>query len=48
MFNKVARAVAVALTVLGLAFGSVQVTNAFTANATIADSYGQKGDWDPG
>lgn len=48
MFNKVARAVAVALTVFGLAFGSVQVSNAFTANATIADSYGQKGDWDPG
>ncbi len=48
MSSKVARAFAIALTVFGLAFGSVQVSNAFTANATVADSYGQRGDWDPG
>ena len=48
MFHKVARAFTIALTVFGLAFGSVQVTNAFTAEATVADSHGQRGDWDPG
>lgn len=48
MSGKLVRAFAIALTVFGLAFGSVQVSNTFTADATIADSYGQRGDWDPG
>mgnify|MGYP001044974666 CR=1 FL=1 len=48
MFNKLARVFAVSLTVLGLAFGSVPVSNAFTADAVVADSLGQRGEWDPG
>ncbi len=48
MFKKIARSFAVTLTVLGLAFGSVQVANAFSPNAVIADSAGQKGEWDAG
>ncbi len=48
MFKKVARSFAVTLTVLGLAFGAVHVSNAFTADAVIADSAGQKGEWDAG
>ncbi|HZW99355.1 MAG TPA: hypothetical protein VFF10_04780 [Trueperaceae bacterium] len=48
MFRKIARSFAITLTVLGLAFGSVQVSNAFTADAVVADSAGQKGEWDAG
>ncbi len=48
MFRKIARPFAIGLTVLGLAFGAVQVSSAFTADAFIADSAGQKGEWDVG
>lgn len=43
---KFARALTIALTVLGLAFGTVQISA--TPDITYADSHGQRGDWDLG
>lgn len=50
MFNskKIVRTFAIALTVVGLAFGSFGVTGAFQENTLIADVGGQRGDWDVG
>jgi len=50
MFNvkKIVRPFAIALTVVGLAFGSFGITGAFQNNTLIADVGGQRGDWDAG
>ncbi len=46
MFNRISRSIAITLTVLGLAFGSLQVTGVY--NATVTDSGGQRGEIDVG
>lgn len=46
--TKTIRSIAIALTLSGLALGSLAVTGALTNNVLIADGSGQRGDWDPG
>src|SRR5690606_25209745 len=46
--RKIVRTFAIALTAVGLAFGSFSVTGAFDANPLLADVGGQRGDWDVG
>lgn len=45
---KTIRSIAIALTLSGLALGSLAVTGAMQSNVLIADGSGQRGDWDPG
>lgn len=45
---KTIRTIAAALTITGLALGSLAATGALHNNVLIADGSGQRGDWDPG
>jgi len=46
--SKSIRSIAIALTISGLALGSLAVSGAFHSNVLIADGSSQRGDWDPG
>jgi len=46
--SKAIRSIAIALTLSGLALGSLAVTGAMRSNVLIADGSSQRGDWDPG
>ena len=46
--SKVIRTALFALTLSGLALGSLAATGFMHDNVLIADGSGQRGDWDPG
>jgi hypothetical protein len=46
--SKTIRSIAIALTLSGVALGSLAVSGALQNTVFIADGSGQRGDWDPG
>ena len=46
--KKLARSIAITLTVAGLALGSLSLSSNLQSSVLIADVSGQPGEWDPG